>query len=92
MKKISLDKIKEFILVKKKLIIITITVVTLLATVGFAYLALNPPEDVGAAEMGDEMLQKLNVRFDTNTINELGEEIAPTVIDGQGGRNPFDSY
>jgi hypothetical protein len=92
MKKISLDKIKEFVQTRKKLLISSFVALLLIITIGFAYLALNPIDDPEAASTGEKALQELNVRFDTNTINELGEEKAPSLITGQGGRNPFASY
>jgi len=89
---ISTDKLKEFVETRKKLIIITVSVVLVVATVGCAYLSLNPPENSEAAEEGQEAVRALEIRFDTNMINQLGEQTAPAVIDGQGGRNPFASY
>jgi hypothetical protein len=91
-KDLPLDKIKEFFLKRRKLFIYIASFSLLVFVIVGSYAALNPGADETAKTTGEEKLKDLEVYFDQNTLEEIEQQQAPAVVNGEGGRNPFMPY
>lgn len=89
---LNLEILKKLFKRYQTLIITLAVILFVSAMAGGAYLALNPAEDQTTAQAGQSTVNSLNITFNHNTIISLEKEKAPTVVNGQAGRNPFLHY